>query len=111
MKKPLLSGSMAEEKEVSVGFQMFCVFIPFLDFWAFYRIKKFWLGMVAIGFVPVIVLFALGAGQVLVGAWDGESSPLAFSLASLSYVGLSLFFMRRWSIAWNEKATYQRRVF
>jgi len=102
---------MVEEKEVSVGWQMFFVLIPLVDLWAFYRIKKFWLGVGVNFIIGFIVGLAVGFGEGLAGVPGEELSIegtiLTYGIASV----FVLFIMRKWSIAWNEKVTYQRRVF
>jgi len=93
------------------------VFIPFAWIWAFYRIGKLWwqgVALYAVGFV-------IGAGIGMVtGLVEGmyeiymygdllseelsegaENFATAISFITASLV--SVYFIRKWSIEWNEK--------
>jgi len=109
MKKTQYARPMVEEKEVSVGWQMFFVFIPFVDIWAFYRIKKFWLGLLT----GLGVFFGVGfvGGFLARLLFMGELSLEEELSLYIVYWIIAVFLIRKWSISWNEKAIYQRRVF
>ncbi len=102
---------MVEEKEVSVGWQMIFTFIPILDLWAFYRIKKFWLGLGVNFIVGFVVGFVVGIGEGLAGVpmdeLTIEGTILSFVISSLV---IALFVIRRWSISWNENIAYQSSI-
>ncbi len=103
---------MVEEKEVSVGWQMVLTFIPILDLWAYYRIKKFWLGVVANLVVGFLVGIPVGVAEELAGVpFDEFSIEGTIAAWVISSLVIALFVIRRWSISWNEKVTYQHRVF
>jgi len=124
MKKSLSSGSMVEEKEVSVGWQMFFMIIPFVNMWAFYRIRKFWLGIVgttALFLIPTLLIFnsfaePVAESIVYGGTMDSavtyfESLNLVLEIEGVLQTVLMIFLVRRWSMSWNDRVTYQRRVF
>ena len=99
---------MVEEKEVSIGWQMFFVLIPFVDIWAFYRIKKFWLAFV-IGLVVVFGVSYVGGflDRLLLGELSLEEELSMY----IVYWIIGVFAIRKWSISWNDRVTYKRRVF
>jgi len=108
MKKTQYARSMVEEKEVSVGWQMFFVLVPFVDIWAFYRIKKFWLGLITVLAVVFGFAYVAGFGERLL-LWN-ISLEEEISLYIVDWI-VAVFLIRKWSMSWNEKVTYQRRVF
>ena len=115
---------MVEEKEVSVGWQMFFMIIPLVNIWAFYRIRKFWLGIVgttALFLIPTLLIFQsfaepVAESIVYSGNMDSaityfESLNLVLKIESVLQLALMIFLVRRWSMSWNESISYQHRVF
>jgi len=110
---------MVEEKEVSVGWQMFFMIIPLVNMWAFYRIRKFWLGIVgttALFLIPTLLFVPSFSESIVYGGVDNvvpafESFYLLLEIEGVLQTALMIFLVRRWSMSWNDRVTYQRRVF
>ncbi len=116
---------MVEEKEVSVGWQMFFMLIPLVNWWAFYRIRKFWLGIVgttALILIPIFLLIPSWANSLAESVVYGGTGVDGFvsgfiqlnlvaEIGAVLQTALMIFLVRRWSMSWNERVTYQRRVF
>ena len=77
---------MVEQIRISVGWQMVFSIIPFVWVWAAYRIEKL---------RKALVIFVLSAIAI------GFFIPFPFSIPLV--LGIHIYFMRRWSIGWNEQ--------
>jgi len=96
-------------KSVNVTWQLFFIFIPFLNIWAMWRIQK--LGRSLLLFIPmnlVVVFFiriAISYGYFL----DDRISGLLSGTVALSILAIVLsamvHFVNKWSTEWNKKIT------
>jgi hypothetical protein len=88
-------------RKVSVWWQMLFSLIPLINFWAFFRIQRLELSLTSLSpiFVGIIVLLAILPEYYFF--------PLKYedrtSLFILLFAGALVFFVRRWSIKWNEQ--------
>ena len=99
---------MKAKKKVSVGWQ--CVAILFVPtgLWAFYRIKKLLYGVLiylaALGLkfgIPIVLAMLYHDSN-----FDSDTYWIIFNLLSFvgffTALGLSMWYMARWSNRWNE---------
>jgi len=105
-----------ERKPVNVSWQIIMIFVPFVWIWAFSRIEKFWHGLalwalgLGIGF-GIGFIFGIGEvlyeieqfGDVLTEEVSEGTENLAFLVAFSISTILAAYFIRKWSIEWNEK--------
>jgi len=87
---------LVKQEPVSVGWQIVFMFIPVLNFWAFYRIEKLRLGLVIILAIEIpsflfqmILPFPYGLG-------------VSIGMLVISIV-IPIYFVRKWSREWNAK--------
>lgn len=87
--------------KVSIWWQMLFSLIPLINFWAFFRIQR--LEMAISSMLPI--LFGLILLLTLIPSYS--SFPLTyedrFNLYWLLSGGALVFFIRRWSVKWNEQ--------
>jgi NO-binding membrane sensor protein with MHYT domain len=111
--------AMPAKGPVSVLWQIiFVVFIPFLDLWAFYRIKKLKKYLLYV-YVPQIIIGGIIAGLFLSMAFDVnslekvenisedlENNELALIilniLMGLGFTVFSIYLIATWSEKWNK---------
>jgi hypothetical protein len=111
---------MPAKGPVSVLWQIiFVVFIPFLDLWAFYRIKKLKKYLLYV-YVPQIIIGGIIAGLILSMAFevnglekvetfseDLENNDLALIilniLMGLGFTVFSIYLIATWSERWNKQ--------
>ena len=99
------------EEFVNVKRQTIYSLIPYVQIWAFYRIQKlkmFILISLGIGFAftPIQKIMFSGIDISSTNSWDPYSEPLVWMYLfamMLCIHTLSAFFIRRWSIKWNER--------
>ena len=96
---------------VNVKRQTIYAFIPYLNIWAFYRIQKLKkYSLIAIGlvfaFIPIRIAMFGQIDTSITNPWELYTEPLflvyTFGMM-LSTHGISAYFVRKWSIDWNEK--------
>ena len=110
---------MPAKGPVSVLWQIiFVVFIPFLDLWAFYRIKKLKKYLLYV-YVPQIIIGGIIAGLILSMAFEGngleklenfsedlENNDLALIISNilmgLGFTIFSIYLIATWSERWNK---------
>jgi len=106
-----------DKKPVNVTWQIIMVFIPFAWIWAFYRIRKFWWQGVALYAVGFAIGFVIGGiaglvegmyeiymyGDLLTGELSEGTENLATGISFLTASVVMVYFIRKWSIEWNEK--------
>ncbi len=110
---------MPAKGPVSVLWQIiFVVFIPFLDLWAFYRIKKLKKYLIYV-YVPQIIIGGIIAGLILSMAFEGnglenlenfsedlENNDLALIISNilmgLGFTIFSIYLIATWSERWNK---------
>ena len=86
-------------KQVSIKWQTVFVFIPILNLYALNRVGKFGLGLGLHGLLLLIMI----AGLTVVQPSDDLYLGMNFVWFS-GYVIAFVYFIRRWSIQWNDKA-------
>jgi len=101
---------MVADKEVSVGWQMFFTLIPILDIWAFYRIENTWKGLALILGAPIVVGFSVGFWEGFTGVPGEDLSLEGTILTIVISIGVIMFFIAKWSRAWNENIGYQSSI-
>lgn len=77
---------MVKQTRVSVGWQMVFSILPFVWLWAAYRVERL---------RKALVIFVLSA--IAIGFF------IPFPLSIPLVLGIHIYFMRRWSIRWNEQ--------
>ena len=110
---------MPAKGPVSVLWQIiFVVFIPILDLWAFYRIKKLKKYLLYV-YVPQIIIGGIIAGLILSMAFEGngleklenfsedlENNDLALIISNilmgLGFTIFSIYLIATWSERWNK---------
>ncbi len=111
---------MPAKGPVSVLWQIiFVVFIPILDLWAFYRIKKLKKYLLYV-YVPQIIIGGIIAGLILSMAFEGngleklenfsedlENNDLALIISNilmgLGFTIFSIYLIATWSERWNKQ--------
>ena len=88
---------MVDQKPVNIKLQIIFVFIPFLNLYAFYKIQKLRLALCFI--IPIGVTNRLT--DMVSMTWDA-AIILSILIPGLA-VGLSIWFVLKWSKQWNEK--------
>jgi len=117
-----------KEKPVSIPWQILFTFISFLDFWAFYRIKRLRKAFLFV-YLPsffLIVLFGYlylanglqidsdSTDSLSAGITDGQIQPflhppwfseyyMALMITSIIFQGLEIYLIIKWSREWNQK--------
>ena len=89
---------MVEQEPVNIKLQIIFVFIPFLNLYAFYKIQKLRLALCFI--IPISVV------SRILGSFPNntyESAIILTILFSGLSIGLSIWFVLKWSKQWNEK--------
>ena len=84
---------MVKQAQVSVGWQIAFMFIPYAWVIAFYRIEKLRMGI-------LLLLAALGISTTMQMILP---FPYGFFFALFGTIALPIYFIRHWSIEWNEK--------
>ncbi|MBD0359380.1 MAG: hypothetical protein ICV56_01525 [Nitrososphaeraceae archaeon] len=81
------------KKSVSVRWQMLFAVIPFVNFWAAYRIKKLrkflliWIGLFGLSLlISILVPF-----------------PFSTVITLVIEIPILIYYIRKWSIEWNNK--------
>ncbi len=110
---------MPAKGPVSVLWQIiFVVFIPILDLWAFYRIKKLKKYLLYV-YVPQIIIGGIIAGLIFSMAFEGngleklenfsedlENNDLALIISNilmgLGFTIFSIYLIATWSERWNK---------
>ena len=106
---------MVKKKPVNVNLQSIFMFIPIVDLWAAYRIKKlriylliFYLGFSIAGIIMDVVI--LGSEAYLMDENydimdDFLNIPLVIGsiIVAVFSLALSIYFIRKWSKKWNEQ--------
>ncbi len=113
---------MPAKGPVSVLWQIiFVVFIPFLDLWAFYRIKKLKKYLLYV-FVPQLVIGIIITGFILSVAFEENSfdklenfsddldeNELVLNILGISmglgFIIFSIYLIATWSERWNKQFT------
>lgn len=112
---------MVKKKPVNVNLQSIFMFIPIVDLWATYRIKKlrlylliFYLGFGIAGVIMDVVI--LGPEEYFMdedyGIMDDFLNiPWIIStiVFRVFYFALAVYFIRRWSREWNEQFEKQSK--
>ncbi len=111
---------MPAKGPVSVLWQIiFVVFVPILDLWAFYRIKKLKKYLLYV-YVPQIVIGGIIVGLILSMAFEGnslekfsnfsedlENNELALIISNilmgLGFTIFSIYLIATWSERWNKQ--------
>jgi len=90
------------QKKVSVLWQIIFTYVPILDLWAFYRIKKLRKLVLYVMLPSVIFGFVIG---VSLGDGLGNGSHKVFGLyiAGIGFLVLTNFLMIRWSRQHNRQ--------
>ena len=87
---------MKINKTVSVSWQMLFAVLPFVGYWATYRIKKLRKFL--------IISIALGFGlNILVSVF--VPNPFNILIELIISIPILVYFVRKWSIEWNNKIT------
>jgi len=108
---------VGEKKPVNVTWQMIMVFIPLAWIWAFYRIRKFWwqgVALYALGFGIGFVIGGMAGvveglyeitmyGDLLSEELSEGTENFATAISFLTASVVMVYFIRKWSIEWNEK--------
>ena len=86
-----------KQEPVNIKLQIIFVFIPFLNLYAFYKIQKLRLALCFI--IPIAVVDRMFGSTPM--TWEGA---IIFTIlfSGLS-IGLSIWFVLKWSKQWNEK--------
>ena len=87
---------------------MILVLIPIVAYFAFYRINKLrkglLLALLELGFVVVLSLYAgFLLSQLQVQLMESEALTMGVLIEYPTYAMLNIFFIRRWSLEWNQK--------
>ena len=86
-----------KQEPVNIKLQIIFVFIPFLNLYAFYKIQK--LRLFLCFFIPIAV-----ANRIIGDAQSTyEGAIIHTILFSGLSIGLSIWFVLKWSKQWNEK--------
>ena len=111
---------MPAKGTVSILWQIiFVVFVPFLDLWAFYRIKKLRKYLLYV-FVPQLVIGIVVTGLILGMAFEensieklenfsnyGKNNELALNIVGVSmglgFIIFSIYLIVTWSERWNKQ--------
>jgi len=111
---------MPAKGPVSILWQIiFVVFVPFLDLWAFYRIKKLRKYLLYV-FVPQLVIGIIVTGLILGMAFEensleklenfsdfGKNDELALNILGISmglgFIIFSIYLIATWSEKWNKQ--------
>ena len=95
---------MVEQKPVTIKWQIIFTFIPFLNLYAFYKIQK--LRLFLCFFMPISItsrfVDAAFSTQMLTLTTLYLSIILTILFSGLA-IGLSIWFVLKWSKQWNEK--------
>jgi len=89
----LHSKALVEQRPVSIGWQTVLMFVPYVWFYAFYRIEKLRRGI-------VICFISHGIGILTLTILPpvyGVSLTFVFTFA------ITIYFIRKWSREWNDK--------
>jgi len=106
-----------DKKPVNVTWQIIMIFIPFVWIWAFYRIGKLWwqgLALFALGFAIGFVIGGIAGfvegiyemymyGDLLSEEVSEGTENFATAISFLTSSVVFVYFIRKWSIEWNEK--------
>ena len=108
---------MPAEGSVKMIWQIIFSFIPILDLWSRYRIKKLRKYLLYI-YLPVIVLPTVFIAIIVVNSINdpnfvetmGDSDSMfvvvftmVFSVMSIGFTILSIYLVYKWTIAWNKQ--------
>lgn len=84
---------MVKQSQVSVGWQIAFMFMPYVWIIAFYKIEKLRMG----------ILLLLGAIGISIPLQMILPFPYGFGLTLIGAITLPIYFIREWSIEWNNK--------
>ena len=96
-------------KSVNVTWQLFFIFIPFLNIWAMWRIQK--LGRALLLFIPMNLVVAFFTRMAITYGYslDDRITGLLLGIVALSILAIVLsamvHFVNIWSNEWNKKIT------
>ena len=90
-------------KTVNLTVQIILLFIPLVNLWAWYRIKKIWYGIVLNISSPLILSGFLFLNEIITLENLNENISLIIIVTGLisQYIP-NLYFMYRWSKKWNK---------
>ena len=86
-----------KQEPVNIKLQIIFVFIPFLNLYAFYKIQK--LRLFLCFFIPIAVANRIIGAAPSTYEWAIIHTILFSGLS----IGLSIWFVLKWSKQWNEK--------
>ena len=86
-----------KQEPVNIKLQIIFVFIPFLNLYAFYKIQK--LRLFLCFFIPIAVVSRIIGAAPSTYEWAIIHTILFSGLS----IGLSIWFVLKWSKQWNEK--------
>ena len=103
---------MVKQQPVSVNWQTLFILIPFVDWWASYRVQKF-----RLYFLILYICFGIGSGVLLFSLFpesmlqeninsnnlDTEGFWEVWLALTLAGYALAIILIRKWSKDWNEK--------
>ena len=107
---------MPAKGPVKIVWQIIFIFIPVLDLWAFYRIKKLrrfalmvWIPETIITMIIIIPIVAGDVDQILNGnpMQDNESilTTILLYVVETGFAILSIYLIYKWSKEWNRQFT------
>ena len=105
---------MPAKGPVKIVWQIIFIFIPILDLWAFYRIKKLrrfalmvWISEIIITMIIIIPIIVGDVDQILNGnpMQDNESilTTILLYVVETGFAILSIYLIYKWSKEWNVK--------
>lgn len=90
-------------KTVNLTVQMILLFIPLVNLWAWYRIKKIWYGIV-LNILSPLILFGFFIIEIIITLENPNEviSGIIILTGLISQYIPNLYFMYRWSKKWNK---------
>ena len=91
---------------VSVNWQTLFAIIPIIDLWATWRIEKlrlFLLIVIVVVVVEILIEISIFGFDAFVSEQSGTDNSEFQIVMMLINLGVSMFFLRKWSREWNEK--------
>lgn len=90
-------------KTVNITIQIILVFIPLVNLWAWYRIKKIWYGIGLNILSPLILSGFLFLDEIITLENPNENISIIIVITGFIFQYIpNLYFMYRWSKKWNK---------